>query len=130
MTGVAAISLEDSESMPYKTTSDTFHRHFASCENEKLVSYYSCSWMKSSLPSRGWMYLTETNLAFYSFIFGKESKLLLRWTDVTKVEKTNNLLVPERLKISTRETDYLFGMFLNRANEAYNIIRQLADIGK
>ena len=126
--GVQAITLEDAESLPYKSASDRFHRCFAACKDEKLVSYYSCSWLKSALPSQGWMYLTETHLAFYSFIFGKESKLLLRWTDVIKVEKTKNLVVPDKLKISTRESNHYFGMFINRANEAYDIIRQLADL--
>ena len=128
MAGVQAISLEDAESMPYKSASDRFHRYFPACHDEKLVSYYSCSWLKSSLPSQGWMYLTESHLAFYSFIFGKESKLLLRWIDVTKVEKTRHYIAPDKLKISTRESDHYFGMFLNRAHEAYDNIRQLADL--
>jgi hypothetical protein len=52
------------------------------------------------------MYLTENNLAFYSYTFGKEAKLLLRWTDVTKVEKTNNYVRPDSIRVATRESEY------------------------
>ena len=82
-----------------------FKALFASCKDEKLVSYYSCSWWKGRFPSRGWMYLTENNLAFYSYTFGKEAKLLLRWTDVTKVEKTNNYVRPDSIRVATRESE-------------------------
>ena len=53
------------------------------------------------------MYLTENNLAFYSYTFGKEAKLLLRWTDVTKVEKTNNYVRPDSIRVATRESEYV-----------------------
>ena len=68
------------------------------------------------------------NLAFYSYILGKETKLLVRWTDVTKVEKTSNYLTPDTIKISTRDSYYIFGIFLNRSKEAYDLIRQLANL--
>ena len=84
-----------------------FKSLFVSCKDEKLVSYYSCSWWKGRFPSRGWMYLTENNLAFYSYTFGKEAKLLLRWTDVTKVEKTNNYVRPDSIRVATRESEYV-----------------------
>jgi hypothetical protein len=34
----------------------------------------------------GWLYLTVNHLAFYSFILGTETKILLRWTDVVEIE--------------------------------------------
>ena len=134
MSGVAALAMETSESLPFKSASDRhvlfllltclgivyyfsfrpllkvffrFKSLFASCKDEKLVSYYSCSWWKGRLPSRGWMYLTENNLAFYSYTLGKEAKLLLRWTDVTKVEKTNNYVRPDSIRVATRESEYV-----------------------
>ncbi len=92
------------------------------------------------------MYLTVNNIAFYSYILGKESKLSLRykallniicsfnvqtfsrWTDVTHVEKSANLLRPDTICISTRDHSHFFGMFLHRSNEAYELIRQLANL--
>ena len=128
VTGAAALAQENTESLPFKTASDRFKSLFAAGKNEKLVSYYSCSWWKGRIPSRGWMYLTENLLAFYSYTFGKEAKLLLRWTDVTKVEKSNNFIRPDSIRVATRDSEYFFGMFLTRANEAFDIIRQLADL--
>lgn len=126
--GVQALELENSESLPYKSASDRFKKYFPACRDEKLVSYYSCSWWKSKMPSRGWMYLTENILAFYSYSLGRELKLMLRWTEVIKVEKTNNFVRPDSIRVATRDGDYYFGFFVNRANEAYDIIRQLADL--
>ncbi len=36
--------------------------------------------------SLGWLYLTVNHLAFYSFILGTETKILVRWTDVVEIE--------------------------------------------
>lgn len=124
----AALAIEDAESLPYKAASDRFHRLFAVPQDERLVSYYSSSWWKGKFPSQGWMYLTVNNLAFYSYMMGRESKLLLRWTDVTEVKKSKHLLTPDTIKVSTRDAEYFFGMFLNRSNEAYDLIRQLANL--
>lgn len=119
---------ENFDSLPFKSASDRFRNTFPLCKDEKLVSYYSCSVWKGKLPSRGWLYLTENNLGFHSFVFGKECKLLLRWTDVIKVEKSNNYLKPDTIRLATRDKDFYFGMFLNRTSEAFEIIRQLADL--
>ena len=43
VSAMSELTTEDSESMPYKAASDRFHRQFAACAEEKLVSYYSCS---------------------------------------------------------------------------------------
>ena len=55
--------------------------------------------------------------------------MLLRWTDVTKVEKSKNLLTPDSICVSTRETNYTFGIFINgKSKETYELIRQLANL--
>ena len=121
---------EDKESVSYKAAQDRFRRNFSSVpKEEKLVSYYSCSYWKGRMPTQGWMYLTINHLAFYAYFLGKESKVLLRWTDVTKVEKSKNLLAPDSIHVSTRETDYTFGIFINgRSKETYDLVRQLANL--
>ena len=116
------------DSLPFKSASERFKKLFSSCRDEKLISYYACSWWKSKFPSQGWLYMTENVLAFYSYILGKEAKTLLRWTDVTKVEKSRNWVAPDSVKISTREGDFYFGMFLNRSKEAFDLMTQLADL--
>ena len=41
--GMAALSLENHESLPYKHASDRFKKLFPTCQDENLVEYYSCS---------------------------------------------------------------------------------------
>ena len=121
---------DSKESIPYRAAQDRFHRNFSSVpKDEKIVCYYSCSYWKGKMPTQGWMYLTVNNLAFYAYFLGKESKVLIRWTDVTKVEKSKNLVTPDSICISTRETGYTFGIFVNgKSKEAYDLIRRLADL--
>ena len=121
---------EDKESVPYKAAQDRFHRNFSSVpKDEKIVTYYSCSYWKGKLPTQGWVYLTINHLAFYAYFLGKESKVLLRWTDVTRVEKSKNLFAPDSVCVSTREMDYTFGIFINgKSKETYDLMRQLANL--
>ena len=77
------------------------------------------------------MFLTVNHLAFTAkSILSGESKTLIRWTDVTSVEKSNNLIAPDSICVSTREGDFQFGLFLGgqAAEEAYDIISQLANL--
>ena len=121
---------DSKESIPYRAAQDRFHRNFTSVpKDEKIVSYYSCSYWKGKMPTQGWMYLSINHLAFYAYFLGKESKVLLRWTDVTKVEKSKNLVTPDSIRISTRENDYTFGIFINgKSKEAYELIRRITDL--
>lgn len=34
------------------------------------------------MPRQGWLYLSINHLCFYSFMLGKESKIIVRWVDV------------------------------------------------
>ena len=49
---------------------------------------------------------------------------------MTSVEKSNNLIAPDSICVSTREGDFQFGLFLGgqAAEEAYDIISQLANL--
>ena len=58
----------------------------------------------------------------------KHDGFYFRWTDVTGVEKSSNLLAPDTIKISTRESDFNFGLFVRRSNEAFELIGQLANL--
>ncbi|XP_028445931.1 TBC1 domain family member 9B [Perca flavescens] len=51
-------------------------RLFGMPEEEKLVNYYSCSFWKGRVPRQGWLYLSINHLCFYSFLLGKEGKIL------------------------------------------------------
>ena len=64
-----------------------------------------------------------------SFYFSPNFPVLpFRWTDVTGVEKSNNLVAPDTIRISTRESVFQFGMFVRRSSEAFDLISQLANL--
>lgn len=66
-------------------------------------------------------------LCFHAYILGLDTKLHLRWSEVTELSKTNSLLFPDSIRVATREKDYHFSMFLKK-NETFSLMEQLADI--
>ena len=79
---------EVTESSGHKAARTKLARLFSICsESDKLVSYYSATCWQGRLPAQGWVYLTVNHLAFYSFLLGVETKVLLRWTDVTNIDR-------------------------------------------
>ena len=43
---------------------------------------YSCSYLKGKFPRQGWLYLSVNHLCFYSYLFGNELKLVVKWVDI------------------------------------------------
>ncbi|XP_064601750.1 TBC1 domain family member 9B-like isoform X2 [Liolophura sinensis] len=117
----------DDETERFKTATRKFYKLFNMPKEEKLVNYYSCSFWKGKVPRQGWMYLSVNHLCFYSFLMGKEAKIVLRWTDITKLERGNNMLFPDSIKVSTRDTEYFYSMFFNSA-DTYKLMEQLANM--
>ncbi|XP_046333198.2 TBC1 domain family member 9-like isoform X1 [Haliotis rufescens] len=118
---------EDEETERFKSATKKFRKLFNMPKEEKLVNYYSCSYWKGKVPRQGWMYLSVNHLCFYSFLMGREAKLILRWTDITKLDRGNNMLFPDSVKVSTREADHFFSMMLH-SNESYRLMEQLANM--
>uniref|UniRef100_A0A8C4DR30 TBC1 domain family member 9B n=1 Tax=Dicentrarchus labrax TaxID=13489 RepID=A0A8C4DR30_DICLA len=102
-------------------------RLFGMPDEEKLVNYYSCSYWKGRVPRQGWLYLSVNHLCFYSFLLGKEVTLVVQWTEVTQLEKNATLVFPESVRVSTRDTEHFFSMFLN-INDTFKLMEQLANI--
>ncbi|XP_075712307.1 TBC1 domain family member 9B isoform X2 [Rhinoderma darwinii] len=111
----------------FKEAELKMRKQFGMPEGEKLVNYYSCSYWKGRVPRQGWLYLTVNHLCFYSFLLGKEVTLIMQWLDVTQLEKNATLLFPECIKVSTRDNEYFFSMFLN-ISETFKLMEQLANI--
>uniref|UniRef100_A0A8B9MHZ1 TBC1 domain family member 9B n=1 Tax=Accipiter nisus TaxID=211598 RepID=A0A8B9MHZ1_9AVES len=111
----------------FKEAELKMRKQFGMPEVEKLVNYYSCSYWKGRVPRQGWLYLTVNHLCFYSFLLGKEVTLVIQWVDVTQLEKNATLLFPECIKVSTRDSELYFSMFLN-INETFKLMEQLANI--
>ncbi|XP_053384071.1 TBC1 domain family member 9-like isoform X2 [Mercenaria mercenaria] len=120
-------SKDDEETKSFRTATRKFMKLFNMPKEEKLVNHYSCSYWKGKVPRQGWMYLSINHMCFYSFLMGKEAKVIVRWTDITKLERGNNMLLPESIRVSTREGEYVFSMFMH-INETYRIMEQLANM--
>ncbi|KAL3996605.1 CUG-BP- and ETR3-like factor [Sarotherodon galilaeus] len=118
---------EDDDTDKFKEASAKFRKLFGMPEEEKLVNYYSCSYWKGKVPRQGWLYLSINHLCFYSYLLGKEVKLVVRWADITQLEKSATLLLPDVIKVSTRANEHLFSVFLN-INETFKLAEQLANI--
>lgn len=65
--------------------------------------YFSFSYWKSRLPRQGWLYLSVNHMCFYAYILARETKLTIRWTDITELSKTNSLIVPDSIRVVTRD---------------------------
>ncbi|KAK0151488.1 TBC1 domain family member 9 [Merluccius polli] len=118
---------EDDDTDKFKEAIAKFRKLFGMPEEEKLVNYYSCSYWKGKVPRQGWLYLSINHLCFYSYLLGKEAKLVVRWADITQLEKSATLLLPDVIRVSTRARHHLFSVFLS-INETFQLAEQLANI--
>ncbi|XP_049584546.1 TBC1 domain family member 8 [Syngnathus scovelli] len=104
-----------------------FERHFRLPSSEKLVTFYSCCTWKGRVPRQGLLYLSINHLAFYSFLLGKEVKFVIPWAEVIRLERVSGGFMTEGIRVSTRQRQRDFSMFLN-LDEAFGVVGQLADI--
>ena len=58
---------------------------------------------------------------------GREAKVIIRWTDITKLGVDNNMLFPDSVKVNTREGEYFFSMLLH-SSETFRLMEQLANM--
>ncbi|KAM5196082.1 TBC1 domain family member 8B isoform 2-T2 [Hipposideros larvatus] len=103
-----------------------FEKCFGLPEQEKLVTYYSCSYWKGRVPCQGWLYLSTNFLSFYSFLLGSEIKLIISWDAVSKLEKTSNVILTESIHVCSQGESHYFSMFLH-INQTYLLMEQLAN---
>uniref|UniRef100_A0A8C8MD38 TBC1 domain family member 9 n=1 Tax=Oncorhynchus tshawytscha TaxID=74940 RepID=A0A8C8MD38_ONCTS len=116
---------EDDDTDKFKEAICTFRKLFGMPEEEKLVNYYSCSYWKGRVPRQGWLYLSINHICFYSYLLGKEAKLVIRWADITQLEKSAHS--SSLMQSSTRVAEHVFSVFLN-INETFKLMEQLANI--
>ncbi|XP_056610180.1 TBC1 domain family member 8 [Triplophysa dalaica] len=104
-----------------------FEQRFGLPQREKLVTHYSCCCWKGRVPRQGSLYLTTNHIAFYSFLLGKEVKLLVPWAEVTRLERVSVGLLTDVIRVHTRQKQRDFSMFLN-VDDVMKVMCQLADI--
>jgi len=73
--------------------------------NVKFTAVFFPSYWKGRVPRQGWLYLSVNHLCFYAYILGRETKLVIRWTDITELDKTSSLLFRDSIRIATREME-------------------------
>ncbi|XP_077402650.1 TBC1 domain family member 8B isoform X2 [Vanacampus margaritifer] len=103
-----------------------FENWFSLPPEEKLVTYYSCSYWKGKVPCQGWLYLSTNFLCFYSYLLGSEVKLVISWDEIWRLEKTSNVILTESIHVVAHGEDHYFSMLLH-LNETFVIMEQLAD---
>ncbi|KFV05864.1 TBC1 domain family member 9, partial [Pterocles gutturalis] len=64
---------------------------------------------------------------FFFFFCFCSAKLVIRWVDITQLEKNATLLFPDMIKVSTRSSEHFFSVFLN-ISETFKLMEQLANI--
>ncbi|XP_063288033.1 TBC1 domain family member 8B [Pelobates fuscus] len=102
-----------------------FEKCFGLPDQEKLVTYYSCSYWRGRVPCQGWLYLSTNFLSFYSFLLGSELKLIISWDEISKLEKTSTVLLTESIHVCSHGEDHYFSMFMH-INETFLLMEQLA----
>ena len=104
-----------------KRKNEEYHELFEGDESE-LVEDFSCALQKDILV-HGRMYISHSCMGFYSNILGWTSSVLIKFTDLVKVEKRNSAFVlPNALMLyTTQHKKYFFASFVFR-DLAYNIL--------
>ncbi|XP_076843814.1 TBC1 domain family member 8B isoform X2 [Brachyhypopomus gauderio] len=103
-----------------------FQHLFGLPRQEKLVTYYSCSYWRGRVPNQGWMYLSTHFLCFYSYLLGNEVKLAFPWDEVSRLDRTSSVLLTESIRVCVRGQDHHFSMLLH-LQQTYLLMQQLAD---
>lgn len=91
----------------------------------KKIDFPRYSYVKNKIPRQGNLYISLNHLAFYSYMLGKETKLILRYSDITDISRSS---MKNAIHIRTlNKLEYSFGLLFN-STETHNLIEQLSKI--
>lgn len=101
----------------YKSRSEEFHKLFADelPKGERLIADYSCA-LHREILLQGRLYVSINYLAFYSNIFSWITKLVVRLSDISDIQKANTAkIIPNAIQIITEQGDkHVFASFIAR----------------
>ncbi|XP_034082535.1 TBC1 domain family member 8B isoform X1 [Gymnodraco acuticeps] len=123
--GKASLVLEE-DPEKFREALFKFEKWFELPLQEKLVTYYSCSYWRGKVPCQGWLYLSTNFLCFYSYLLGSELKLIISWDEIWRLEKTTNVILTESIHVQSHGENHYFSMLLH-LNETFVIMEQLAN---
>ena len=84
---------------------------------------YSCAYHRDILH-QGRLYVTTATACFYSYIFGWENKLVVKWSEVTAITKEKTaIFIPNAIQISTAENKFFFASFVDRDSSYQMLVR-------
>lgn len=126
VSGRVAGTDEAAQDERFRATARAFRQTFSLSPSERLVNYYSCS-MSGGILSQGWLYISEHYLAYYSYIFGVESKILLELKSINqlKKERSKKTLPPDTISVTTADgREFRFSNLFHR-DETYDLLQSL-----
>ncbi|KAI9244300.1 rab-GTPase-TBC domain-containing protein [Phascolomyces articulosus] len=113
-----------------RTASRSFRQTFNVPVTERLVNYYSCAYYTNRFTSQGWLYISENYVAFYSYLLGYETKLLVELKAVQDIrkEKSKRGVFSDAIKLVMKDkTEHFFSNLFKR-DQVYDILVQLTGL--
>jgi hypothetical protein len=93
--------------------------------SDNLINTYSCALQrfnkKTSILIHGTLFITNKSYAFYSNLFGYQTKIIGKWIDILDIKKDNiAILFPTAIKLINKNGNNLvFASFISR-NQVFN----------
>lgn len=99
----------------YKTRRKEYRTLFNGTEEDgKFIVDYACAYHKDILH-QGRMYISTHACCFYSYIFGWENTICVKWKEVTSITKEKYAyFIPNSIQITTESNKYFFASFVDR----------------
>ncbi|RCI03018.1 hypothetical protein CU098_009655, partial [Rhizopus stolonifer] len=113
-----------------RKASRSFRQTFDVSPSERLVNYYSCAYHTSRFTSQGWLYISENYLAFYSFLLGYETKVLIELKNIQdiKKERSKRGVFPDAIKVILKDKAEHFFSNLFKRDEVHETLVQLTGL--